>query len=43
MKLVKHLANLGCGSRKEMMALIRNGRITDAAGGELDFDTTHRA
>jgi 16S rRNA pseudouridine516 synthase len=40
MKLVKHLANLGYGSRKEMMALIRNGRITDAAGGELDFDTT---
>jgi 16S rRNA pseudouridine516 synthase len=23
-----------------MMALIRNGRITDEAGGELDFDTT---
>lgn len=40
MKLVKHLANLGYGSRKEMMALIRNGRITDAAGAELDFDTT---
>jgi 16S rRNA pseudouridine516 synthase len=40
MKLVKHLANLGYGSRKEMMALIRNGRITDEAGGELDFDTT---
>ena len=40
MKLVKHLANLGYGSRKEMMALIRNGRITDAAGGALDFDTT---
>ena len=40
MKLVKHLANLGYGSRKEMMALIRNGRITDAAGGDLDFDTT---
>lgn len=40
MKLVKHLANLGYGSRKEMMALIRNGRITDAAGNDLDFDTT---
>ncbi|MBK8159710.1 MAG: rRNA pseudouridine synthase [Rhodospirillaceae bacterium] len=40
MKLVKHLANLGYGSRKEMMALIRNGRITDASGGELDVDTT---
>lgn len=40
MKLVKHLANLGYGSRKEMMALIRNGRMTDKDGGELDFDTT---
>ena len=38
MKLVKHLANLGYGSRKEMMALIRNGRITDAEGRELDED-----
>lgn len=40
MKLVKHLANLGYGSRKEMMALIRNGRITDADGGEIDIDAT---
>jgi 16S rRNA pseudouridine516 synthase len=39
MKLVRHLANLGYGSRKEMMALIRNGRITDAAGGFLENDS----
>lgn len=38
-KLVRHLANLGYGSRKEMMALIANGRITDAAGNELTDDT----
>ena len=36
MKLVKHLANLGYGSRKEVTALIRNGRITDASGNEID-------
>lgn len=40
MKLVKHLANLGYGSRKEMMALIRNGRIAAADGSALDFDST---
>lgn len=39
MKLVKHLANLGYGSRKEMQALIRNGRVTDAEGNELADDT----
>jgi 16S rRNA pseudouridine516 synthase len=38
MKLIKHLANLGYGSRKEMAALIRNGRVTDAAGNEIDED-----
>lgn len=38
MKLVKHLANLGYGSRKEVTALIRNGRVTDAGGGEIDAD-----
>lgn len=38
MKLVKHLANLGYGSRKEVTALIRNGRVTDAAGNEIDAD-----
>jgi 16S rRNA pseudouridine516 synthase len=38
MKLVKHLANLGYGSRKEVAAMIRNGRFTDAAGNEIDED-----
>ena len=36
MKLVKHLANLGYGSRKEMQKLIRMGVITDAAGVPLN-------
>jgi len=36
MKLVKHLANLGYGSRKEVTAMIRNGRFTDVAGNEID-------
>ncbi|MDY0872031.1 pseudouridine synthase [Dongia rigui] len=38
MKLVKHLANLGYGSRKEVAAMIRNGRFTDEAGHEIDED-----
>jgi len=38
MKLVKHLANLGYGSRKEVTAMIRNGRFTDAVGNEIDED-----
>ena len=38
MKLVKHLANLGYGSRREMQALIRNGRVTDDEGNELEDD-----
>ena len=36
MNLIKHLANLGYGSRKEMQKLIRMGLITDAAGAVLD-------
>ena len=40
MNLVKHLANLGYGSRKEMQKLIRLGAITDASGAALDADTT---
>ena len=32
MKLVKHLANLGYGSRKEVAWMFREGRVTDAAG-----------
>ena len=38
MNLIKHLANLGYGSRKEMQKLIRMGIITDAAGHALDAD-----
>ena len=38
MNLIKHLANLGYGSRKEMQKLIRLGAITDAAGNALDDD-----
>lgn len=40
MKLVKLLANLGYGSRKEVQRLIRSGAVTDDAGqpvGEGDF------
>ena len=45
MNLIKHLANLGYGSRKEMQKLIRLGAITDAAGHALDDDAqvTHDA
>jgi 16S rRNA pseudouridine516 synthase len=35
MKLVKLLANLGYGSRKEVQRLIRSGAVTDAMGGSL--------
>jgi 16S rRNA pseudouridine516 synthase len=35
MKLVKQLANLGYGSRKEVQRLIRSGAVTDAAGRPL--------
>lgn len=38
MKLVKHLANLGYGSRKEVQWLFREGRITNAAGEVLYAD-----
>ncbi len=38
MKLVKHLANLGYGSRKEVGWMFREGRITDAAGEVLYQD-----
>ena len=32
MKLVKLLANLGYGSRKEVQRMIRSGAVTDDAG-----------
>ena len=38
MKLVRLLANLGYGSRRDVMALFREGRITDAAGEVLYTD-----
>jgi 16S rRNA pseudouridine516 synthase len=38
MKLVKMIANLGYGSRKEVMAMFREGRITNAQGEVLYAD-----
>ena len=38
MKLVKHLANLGYGSRKDVQWMFREGRITDAEGEVLYAD-----
>lgn len=38
MKLVKHIANLGYGSRKQVQWMFREGRITDAVGEVLYAD-----
>ena len=38
MKIVKHIANLGYGSRKQVQWMFREGRITDAAGEVLYAD-----
>ncbi len=38
MKLLRMLANLGYGSRREVSALFRDGRITDSAGQPLYAD-----
>lgn len=38
MKLVKHIANLGYGSRKQVQRMFREGRITDAGGDVLYAD-----
>lgn len=38
MKLVKHIANLGYGSRRDVQWMFREGRITDAAGDVLYAD-----
>ena len=38
MKLFKHLANLGYGSRKQVALMFREGRITDAAGEVMYAD-----
>lgn len=38
MKLVRLIANLGYGSRREVMQLFADGRVTDAAGARLYVD-----
>ncbi len=38
MKLVKHIANLGYGSRKQVTQMFRAGQITDADGEVLYAD-----
>ena len=38
MKLVRRIANLGYGSRKQVALMFREGRITDAAGDVLYAD-----
>ena len=38
MKIVKHIANLGYGSRKQVQWLFREGRVTDADGEVLYAD-----
>ncbi|HEY7639353.1 MAG TPA: 16S rRNA pseudouridine(516) synthase [Steroidobacteraceae bacterium] len=38
MKLLKLIANLGYGSRKEVTAMFRDGRITDVEGHALSVD-----
>ena len=38
MKLVKHIANLGYGSRKDVTWMFREGRVTDADGEVLYAD-----
>ncbi|MCX7513873.1 pseudouridine synthase [Frateuria hangzhouensis] len=38
MKLVRLIANLGYGSRRDVMQLFREGRVTDAAGDVLYTD-----
>ena len=38
MKLVKHIANLGYGSRKQVQWMFREGRVTDADGDVLYAD-----
>jgi 16S rRNA pseudouridine516 synthase len=40
MKLVKTIANLGYGSRKDVARMFREGRVTDAAGEVLYADDT---
>lgn len=39
MRVVRLIANLGYGSRKEVQRLIRDGRVTDAAGAPVEDDS----
>ncbi len=39
MKLLKLIANLGYGTRKEVAAMFRDERVTDAAGNPLEDDS----
>jgi 16S rRNA pseudouridine516 synthase len=38
MKLLRTIANLGYGSRRDVTAMIREGRVTDARGEVLYAD-----
>ncbi|RZA21968.1 MAG: 16S rRNA pseudouridine(516) synthase, partial [Lysobacteraceae bacterium] len=38
MKLLRHIANLGYGSRRDVQWMFREGRVTDAAGEVLYAD-----
>lgn len=40
-KLLRYLANLGYGSRREVLALFAEGRVSDAAGERLYGDDVH--
>lgn len=40
MKVLRYLANLGYGSRREVTQLLREGRVTDACGHALHADDT---
>jgi 16S rRNA pseudouridine516 synthase len=39
MRIVRLIANLGYGSRKDVQRMIRDGRITDAAGAPVEADS----
>ena len=39
MRIVRLIANLGYGSRKEVQRMIRDGRVTDAAGDSVEDDS----
>jgi 16S rRNA pseudouridine516 synthase len=39
MRIVRLIANLGYGSRKDVQRMIRDGRVTDAAGAPVEDDS----